>query len=368
MNAAFEWIRERWYIVLGILIGLWLLLKLVGNKTPASSSAATASPSGTSVVYSGTNANDAAVQVAQLQAQSTLAGQQISGALAVQQAQIAEDAAANANATNIQLEQIKGANALNITNANNAVSLAVSNNQTQVGLAAAQYGYLTSTAQYSAYRDVGVANAQAGAQVGIAQAAATAQVGVAQANSATEIAQSTNYYNYNTAVVNDQTQQAIAITQSNNQLAATKDTNASQLSAIKDQNATQLAAYGIQAGVVNNQTAALRDIAVTTSNNSTLVQTTALNDATSVQAAQLANQSQIIHDTYSLESSGQLNKGGEGGVNQVSVWNSLLSPTSASAGDIASAQVGVAQANTGIAGIISSIGAAVGTAFKSLAA
>lgn len=358
MNNVVEWGKKHWYIVAGALVGLWLLLKVVGKDT--ATSATQTGPMGTSITYGGTNASDAAVQVAQLQANSNVAAQSVAGALAVQQSQIALEATKDTNATNITLAGIQGANALAITNSNNAVAMRVSDNTTAAAVSKAQFDYLTAGVQYSAYRDVGVATAGATRDVGIAQANASRDVGVAQAgasrdvgiasaNASRDAAISKALYDYYGLLSTNQTYRDVTTIQSNNTLAAVKDTNA-----------TQLAAYGIQAGVVNNQTAALRDIAITASNNDRMVQTSYIDTQGRIQAGQIANQSQLIDLTYQLERSGQFNKGGEGGVNQVAVWNALINPSSAASGNVAAAEAARVSSSQ-LANIIASIGNAVST-------
>ncbi|HEY1212708.1 MAG TPA: hypothetical protein VGE93_03655, partial [Bryobacteraceae bacterium] len=180
--------------VIGIVAGLWLLTRLIGSK--ASAGANVSMPSGTSITYGGTNANDAAVQVAQLTQQSQMAAAQLAGNVAIQQTTIAAAAAADTNKTNLQLAQTQAANALAITNSNNAVAMQVTNNQTAV-----------------------------------------------------QMLQSYN-------------QKDVATLQSNNALLALFNTNATSLAGLRDTNASKLAAYGIQAQVANNQTAALAQIAM----------------------------------------------------------------------------------------------------------
>lgn len=290
-----DFLKKHWTWAVGIVAGLWLLSKLVGSSKTTAVGANVTTPSGVAVSYGGTNANDAAVQVAQLQAQNTLAQTQISGNLAVEQAKIAAQANLDTQNANVDVAGIQAANALAISNGNNAVAMRVSDNGLTLGLAQAQYSSATAIAQ-----------AGYGAAASIAQTNADVTLGL-------------NY------------------------------------------NATQLAAYGIQSQVANHQTDALTQIAVAQSSANRDVQLAYLGD----QAQVINNQSQLIADTYALERSGQLNKGGEGGVNQVAVWNSLTNPGSAAAGDAAAASTAVASASQ-ISGIISSLGGAVGTTLSGI--
>lgn len=304
MEGAWELIKSRWYWFVGGLIGLWLVSKFIHSSSSASGTSDASTPAGVAVSYAGTNANDAAIQVAQTQAQSTLAAQQIAGNIAVQQAQIAQQAQAESDASNIQLAGVQGQYGLAIANSNNAAAVAQANDAMQLG----------------------IVQSNNSTTLGVAQSGDAAQVAMTQANDAFQLGE---------------------------------NANAAQLAAVQNTNATQLAAYGIQAQVANNQTAALESIATTVSNNAAQVQTTALNDATAIQTKQLTNQATVINDTYALTSSGAFNKGGEGGTNQVAAWNALINPASASSGDTASAAVGTAQAtSTQIAGIIAALGGA----------
>jgi hypothetical protein len=284
-------LKEKWYWILGGLAGIWLLFKLLGSSASSAGSSATV-PAGVAVQYTGTTANDAAIQVAQLQNQSALAAQQIAMSQAVEQAQIALSATKDTNATNLGLAETQGRYALAITNNNNEAAKHASDNATGLGI-------------------------------------------VQSNNSAT-----------------------VAITQANNAYALGVDTNAANLKALENSNATQLAAYSIQGQVAQKQIEALSTVAQTVSNNSALVQTTAIQSAAELQAQRIAEQKQIVADTYNLERSGQLNKGGSGGQNQVSVWNAVLNPASAATGDLSAAQVAQVQA-TQLASVLNAIGGAV---------
>jgi len=284
-----EFLKQRWYWIAGALIALYIFFRIVGKS--ASGGANVTGPSGTQVVYGGTNANDAAVQVAQLQSQTALAAANIAAGQAIQIANLQEHATENTNAANIDIAHtnatanvsianIQAANALAITNSNNTAGVLISNNNTALGMV-----------------------------------------------------------------------------QSNNQAQVAMDQAAKNLEAIKNTNDAKLAAYGIQAAVVNNTTNAYRDIALGEQG----VQTAAVKAVSQSDAQRLSLQQQIAQMTYQLEASGQLNKGGEGGVNQVAVWNALLNPGSAGTGDAAAAATAAASANQ-ISSIIKSIGdAAKGT-------
>lgn len=137
-----EFLKAHWYWVVGAVIGLWLALKLfkaAGSSTSAGANVST--PTGTQIVYGGTNANDAAVQVAQMQAQSQLAAQQIAAGQSVDVAKIALAATQVNDSTDLQKTQVLAANALAITNSNNNTAVIQSNNQTEVQLRTADFGY-----------------------------------------------------------------------------------------------------------------------------------------------------------------------------------------------------------------------------------
>lgn len=289
-----DFLKRHWTWAVGIVAGLWVLSKLLGKSTTAVG-ANLSMPTGTSVVYGGTNANDAAIQVAQLTAQTQLAQAQVAGNLSVQQAQLAAQANQDTQTANVEIADIQAAHAL-----------AISNNQTTLGLAQVKYGSETTIAQARYGSEAAIAQAQYGAAVSIAQTQADVALGM-------------NY------------------------------------------NATQLAAFGIQAGVVQNQTDALRQIALAQSQSNTEVQMAYLSN----QAQVINNQAQLIEDTYALERAGVFNRGGEGGVNQVAAWGAIINPGSAAAGDIAAAQTAVGS-STQIGDIISSIGDAAGTTLSGL--
>src|SRR3569833_684542 len=96
-----EFLKQRWYWIAGALIALYIFFRIVGKS--ASGGANVTGPSGTQVVYGGTNANDAAVQVAQLQNQSVLAAANLAASQAVQIATLSEHATENTNAANIDI-------------------------------------------------------------------------------------------------------------------------------------------------------------------------------------------------------------------------------------------------------------------------
>lgn len=266
-----EYLKAHWYWVLGAVIGLWIALKLFKSAGSSSVGANVSTPTGTNVIYGGTNANDAAVQAASIQAQTELAGQQIAAVQAVNLATIAYKANADSEASDLQKTQVLAANALAITNSNNQTAVIQSNNQTSVQLTTAQLGY-----------QLGTTTAQLGYQLGL-------------------------------------------------------DTNAANLAALKDTNSTKLAAYGIQANVVNNQVNAARDVSVAQINANE--STYAILTAAQIQEQQMAENSrqQQVNTVAGLIASGALNKGGEGGVNQVAALTTVLNPASAGSADAAAA-------------------------------
>lgn len=311
----FYWAKEHWYFVVGGVIALWVLMKLMASK--ASVGANVSTPGGTSMILGGTNANDAAVQVAQIQAQSGLAASQI----ASNQAQQVAAYSVQANS-----DTVLGNVAMNRDAMTAQMAIAVTNGSRDVAIAQAGDTAAVQVAGINAGRDVAIAGSQ-----------------VQQAQYALDISNSNN---------------AASMHISDNATLLGVNTNQTNLAAVQDHNATQLAAYGIQAQVVNNQTAAYRDVAVNAQNNNAQIQMNAINTAGAIEQQQLNNQSQLQNMTYSLEASGVFNKGGAGGTSQVAAWNALINPASASAGDSAVAQVATAQANS-TANIINAIGSAV---------
>lgn len=311
----FDWAKEHWYWVAGVAIGLWVLLKLVGSKASAGANVST--PGGTQMILGGANANDAAVQVAQIQAQSGLAASQIASNQAQQIAAYSVQANADTTAGNV---------AMNRDAMSAQMAIAITNGSRDVAVAQAGDTAAVQVAGINASRDVAISGSQ-----------------IQQAQYALAISNSNN---------------AAAMHVSDNATMLGINSNQTSLAAVQDKNATELAAYGIQAQVVNAQTNAYRDIATNAQNNNASIQMNAINTSGAIAQQQLDNQSQLQNMTYSLEASGVFNKGGAGGASQVSAWNALINPQSAGAGDAAVAQVATAQANS-TAGIISAIGNAV---------
>lgn len=285
-----QWLKEHWILAAGAVIGFFVLIKLLGRNSTAGGNAT--GPGGTQVVYGGTNANDAAVQVAQLNSQSQLAAQQIAGSIAVQQGTLALAAQKDTNATDLSIEQVKAANALAITNSNN-----------QLGLAQAQIGGNVALAQTAAARDV-------------------------------------------------------ALTQANNALTLGLDTNETNLAALRDTNATKLRAYSIQGQVVNNQTNALRDIAVTQTMADASTQQKYIDARTQLQSEYMSTQQSELNSL--LGSSSFDLKSQHGGANSEAALAAILNPAAAGV-----ASVGASAADTTIdapqnnAAIIGAIGGAV---------
>lgn len=291
---ALEFLKHRWYLVVGALVGVWIVIKLMGSGSSGSTTSSATIPAGVGITYTGTNANDAAVQVAQLQNQSSLAGMQIAAAQAGQLATLAEHATESTNAANVSIAGITTSGKVSIAGIDAGAAMRASDNATALGIVQSNNG------------------------------------------------------------------KAVSIKQANDAYLLGLDTNATNLKALVNSNATQLAGYGLQSQVANNQIAALENIAIATSGDAAKVQTSAITAQQQLLAQQLSNQATVAADTYRLVSSGQLNKGGSGGTNQVAAWNAAVNPSSAASGNAASATVAYGQATSSqIAGIITAIGGAV---------
>ena len=185
MDNLVTLLKSHWYYVLGAVIGIWLVLKLIRGSSSASSSNSGSSVAGSSITYPSTNANDAAIQVAQIQAQSNAASDQIALSQAVNLAQIQEHATENTNSADVSIAGIKAANALAITNSNNSAAVQI-NGQNQVtaingqntSLAATENTNATKLAAYGIQANV--MNNQITAASQVAQTAITANSTVQQ--------------------------------------------------------------------------------------------------------------------------------------------------------------------------------------------
>ena len=324
MSEIWAWIKEHPYITGGsvfALVVLYLVVKSAGNAA-SQQAAVSANPGGVSdAVYEAELAANA---------QST----QAAAAAQVQQAQVAgqlQVAADTQESTDAQ------------TSAQQAVAL-------QTILSQAQ------TAQYGAAAQLAAAQSGNAAQVAIANTSAAASTGVAtiqgqtavqQAADALAATQSTNATSLGVAqlqagVVNNQTSAALALgsLQSNNQLELGEDTNAAEVSENETNNATENNYINTVGGSIFRQILAQYGL--------------------DTQAIDL--QSQTINDTQIGLESGVLNKGGEGGLNQLTA----LLRRGRFAGYVnfggGRGGVGVTQAQGGsVASIFSSLAKGIGT-------
>lgn len=221
-----EFLKEKWYWILGGLLGVWIVMKLMGHS---SSSAALSNTgydpyqaySNPSVITATTNA-DAGLQVAQINAQSGLAAQQIAAASAVNLAQIAEKATENTNAANVSVAGI---------NANRDVTL---------GNQAMQLGIVNSNNQLSAIQNTNAT------QLGITQSNNVAQVAEVQNTNAAKLAA----YGIQAGVVSQQISSAQAVALAETQ--AQKDVQLSTLQTIHQSQVDQINAQNHQYDVVQN--------------------------------------------------------------------------------------------------------------------
>lgn len=265
-----NFLKSKWYWIVGGIVGLYLAMKLFSSR----SSSGTATVSGTDPyaaysspsVIANTQSTDAALQIAQIQANSGIATAQIAGNQAIQQATIAEHANENTNAANVNIAQIQSAQALAVTNSNNAVAMHVSDNNLALGLN-------NNTLQWHS------------------------------ADLANNLALNNNSLQWHAI---DQTTNLAEI-QSGNQLSATRDTNATQLAELQSTNAAKLAAFGIQAGVANNQTAAQQQIADAQITANQSVQSKTLDTVQQMQTDQLNAQSHLADVARDLLNTGQIN-------------------------------------------------------------
>lgn len=289
-----DWIKRHPLMAGGVALLLIVLFFVFRSKSGGS---------GTQVIQTGPSD---AVTAASLQAQ-------------VQMAAIQAGYAASSSSLSAAIagKQIDAQTALQLTSAQKDVALQsiltggdVQNQQTQAALLATQYSTqaVVQGEQIQAGQNVSIAGIQSDTIKAQSQDQLAAQGIISKAS------------------VDMATLQAgVDTTNSNNQLQATEDTNASQVkvAGIAGDTATTLGT--LQA---NSQ-----DLITRTAGNiyTDQIDTQGRNIDEYI-AAQLANKQQQNDIIYGLISSGQINKGGEGGSNQVSVLDSYLgNPTGGTA-------------------------------------
>ena len=294
-----DWIKEHPYLAGGLTLGL-IVFYFVYRSVAASSGTATQT-----VAYGGAPSD--AVQTAQLAA--GVAGQQTQAAADAQSQSLQAQLAALQLQTGgqVQIAQLQQQAALQNTLTSGQVASQQSSDQLTAALAAtggashiADVNAMAATQINSGNNATSIALAGIQAPLSMAQIQASLQAQINQNGAAVSIAQAGDTAQVMIAGGADATQVAVA------------QANATAATAIAGgADATQVALGADQANVYNNL----------------------INNTTQVQLAGLG-----------LVGSGVLNKGGEGGVNQVSAFGTIYGNPSAG---FAPAQVGITQASGG---------------------
>lgn len=200
-----------------------------------------------------------------------------------------------------------------VTNLQTQAQLNATNNQTAAQLQAVQYTTLASVQQtaLASQAQTSINEANDITQQNIVALQTNASTTQQLSNNATEL----GVIQSNNGVLNNQLTEAanVQINGQNDNLSAIQNTNASQVQATQIQ-ATYLA------GVSNNQTA--------------IAQST-LADQTTIAGQQIQAQHDTTSQALQLVSSGQLNKGGEGGALQAGVVESIFGANPSSANAVA---------------------------------
>lgn len=288
MGEVWQWMRERWYWVVGAILGLLLVYLYLKNRSD--STAPTTASTDTSATDASTLAAEYNADATAASANAQLQTAQVQAQSAAQQT--AQAAAAQVQIAQLQLQQQQDVDATNLgiaTSGNNAsVALANSNNAAAVQIAGLQYGSVNT-----------------------------------QANDALTLGQ-----------YNDDTQVALQ-----------NGIDATNYATTLSNNQTALSEYTIQGQVANNAitTAGQVDDATTAAQ---LAATQAYyGAATQISNNQTQAQQNMFNTAASIISSGQLNKGGEGGTIQQTAFASLVGAQGAAqTSAAASGNVGVAQA------------------------
>lgn len=186
-------------------------------------------------------------------------------------------------------------------------------------------------------------------QQNIAQIAANTQVTLNSQNQQTQQLQ-----------IGTQAQTAIAQTQAAQAIA--ESANNAAVTINQQNNATVLGQAALQTQQVINGQNVAGTVATTISNNQTSVENNYITTSGTVAQAGITAQQQQNNSIINLIQSGQLNKGGAGGANQVSVLGAITGYPQIGAPAQQTAQTG----SLSTASIISSIATGAGSIFKSI--
>lgn len=253
-----------------------------------------------------------------------------------------------------QAQQAAGSQALQAQTQSLGAGLQALQIQTAPQMAAVNAGLQLGLAQTSATQESTDAQTAAGVAVQQLQSGSAVQIALAQAGAGVQENSSNNATTLGVSTI-----QAQVV---NNQTAA-------ELAAQQDIDATSLGITGLQvygATTINGQnTSSATSIAQTNAaTQQDYINTTGTVDLAQIEAAfglgtqSLDNQSTALNDTMALETAGTFNKGGEGGLNQITAWLATFNSSATGQAASAAGNVGVAQNSGGNTpgGIISALG------------
>jgi hypothetical protein len=325
MGHIIEFFKAHWIWIVAAAVGLWIGFKLFLSSP--SSSAAVVSPA-TAVSTSDPNAD--ALQAMQVQAQSTVASQQIAAGQAISVAQIAQ-----------QIDSQDKQYGLAVTNLNDNASVAINTSNNQAAIVGSN-NLLTSTL------------ASIAAAFGLGKVQSDNQVIMNQSNNATIVSVNST---------NDAYSYAGLVNTNASDLAAALDTNAASVAETANTNATELSAYGIQASVASQQIAAQQQVLDQSRND----QNQEINQ-------QLALQAQVQNNAITAQSAalqgvlGEITYGKLGvGTNGVAAIAAVEGAPAAAANAAAATAVSANSSNSSPAAIISSLSGFVASASKGAA-
>lgn len=333
MERIKAWVSEHPYLTGAFVIGAIVLILIVRSRSSASTSPAVSpNPGGVSdAVYAAqlaANTQQAGVAAASQAQQSQTAAQV---ALGMAQLQVQEDQTAAARDVALQQTLTGGQTAqysaqAQLAAAQAADAAAVANTATQ------QQGEIQ-VASIGASRDISVA----GIQADVSKANIAAQLAGLENTNATSI----DLGKLSLASLENTNAATLAATVNTNETAATinQQNQTTQQLGITTQGQVDLATIAAQRDVLNNQ----------------------INTAGEIAGGELQYQQNVLDTTKTLVASGTFNKGGEGGINQVTAFLGGVGSPATSTSAAAGGSVGTTQAGPGsLAGVIGAIGGAIG--------
>jgi hypothetical protein len=344
MERIKAWVSEHPYLTGAFVIGAIVLILIVRSRSSASTSPAVSpNPGGVSdAVYAAqlaANTQQAGVAAAS-QAQQGQTAAQV--ALGMAQLQVQEDQTAAARDVALQQTLTGGQTAqysaqAQLAAAQAADAAAVANTATQasaaISIAGIQQQGEIQVANIGASRDISVA----GIQADVSKTNIAAQLAGLENTNATSV----NLGKLSLAGLENTNAATLAATVNTNETAATinQQNQTTQQLGITTQGQVDLATIAAQQDVLNNQ----------------------INMAGAIAGGELQYQQNVLDTTKTLVASGTFNKGGEGGINQVTAFLGGVGSPAASTSAAAGGNVGTTEAGPGsLAGVIGAIGGAIG--------